>query len=412
MKFFATCAKGTEGPLRSELSRIGLKHLKGDRGGVRFEGKLEAGMRACLHSRVAMRVLLELATFPAPDADALYEGARAIAWEEWLTERTTLAVDATVKDSALTHSQFVALKVKDAVVDSLREKLGGRPDVDPKDPDVRIVLHLANDQATLSLDLAGHPLHRRGYRAAMTDAPLKETLAAAVLALGQVDPALPFVDPMCGSGTLAIEHALAARRIAPGLGRAFGFQRWPAYRGAPQSRWDLLKEEARAAVLPAAPAPIVARDFAAKPLEATRLCAAAAGVLADLRVERADVRDLAPEWPEGTLCVNPPYGERLTGTHAEREARRGRDEGRGPRGSRPAPHREAPPDPREEQINLKKLTGLYRQMGEVFLRHHRWSVVILSGSPLLEEAFPFKAEISHRLWNGPIEARMLRYRMP
>src|SRR6266542_2501204 len=159
MKFFATCAKGTEGALRRELAALKLRHVRGDRGGVAFEGELEAGMRACLHGRVAIRVLLELASFPAGDADALYEGVRAVDWSPWLTARTTLAVEATVRDSALTHSMFVAQKVKDAVVDALRERLGARPDVDPKDPDIRIVLHLARDHADLALDLAGEPLH-------------------------------------------------------------------------------------------------------------------------------------------------------------------------------------------------------------------------------------------------------------
>ena len=222
MRFFATCAKGTEGALRRELAALRLHGVRGDRGGVSFEGPLEAGMRACLHVRTAMRVLLELSRFPAPDAAALYEGARAVAWLDWLDVRTTLAVEATVASETITHSGFAALKVKDAAVDVLRERLGARPDVDPKDPDVRIVLHLARDEAVLSLDLAGAPLHRRGYRAITTEAPLKETLGAAMLLLGGVDSKLPFVDPMAGSGTLAIEHALRARRIAPGLGRAFG----------------------------------------------------------------------------------------------------------------------------------------------------------------------------------------------
>src|SRR5574341_2168903 len=181
MRFFATCAKGTEGALRRELSPLRLRGVTGGRGGVAFEGRLEAGMRACLWSRTAMRVLLELARFRAPDADGLYLGVRSGDWTEWLTPRTTLAVDASVSSSAITHSQFAALKVKDAVVDALRDRLGSRPDVDPKNPDVRIVLHLSRDEAELSLDLAGEPLHRRGYRVAMTDAPLKETLAAAVL---------------------------------------------------------------------------------------------------------------------------------------------------------------------------------------------------------------------------------------
>src|SRR6266568_1930697 len=290
MHFFATCAKGTEGALRRELVALKLRHVKGDRGGVTFDGELAAGMRACLHSRVAMRVLLELSRFPAADNAQLYDGVRALDWSAWLTARTTLAVEATVRDSAITHSGFAALKVKDAVVDALRDRLGARPDVDPKDPDVSIVLHLAGDQATLSLDLAGEPLHKRGYRAGMTPAPLKETLAAAMLALGGVERERPFIDPMCGSGTLAIEQALAARGLAPGLSRPFGFQRWPAYRGQLQSLWDRMKEEARHSALPRAPAPIVARDLFTKALDAARRNAAAAGVLEDIRFEKGDVR--------------------------------------------------------------------------------------------------------------------------
>jgi 23S rRNA G2445 N2-methylase RlmL len=405
MNFFATCAKGTEGALRRELGALRLHGVRGERGGVAFEGKLEAGLAACLHSRVGMRVLLELARFPAADAAALYDGARAIDWSAWLTTRTTLAVEATLRDSGLTHSGFAALKVKDAVVDALRDKLGARPDVDAKDPDVRIVLHLSRDEATLALDLAGEPLHRRGYRAGMTPAPLKETLAAAVLALGRVERERPFIDPMCGSGTLAIEHALRARRIAPGLGRAFGFQRWPAYRGALQSTWDRMKEEARRASLPAAPAPIVARDLFTKALDTARRNAAAAGVLADIRFERGDVRDLAPEagMEPGTLCTNPPYGERLMGTAHSTPPRR-REEGR--RGGPPLPH-----DRREAHISQLKLEGLYRGMAEALGRFHGWDAVILSGSPLLEQALHAKPEISHRLWNGPLEVKLLRYHL-
>lgn len=417
MRFFATCAKGTEGALRRELSALRLHAVRGDRGGVSFEGKLEAGLAACLHSRVAMRVLLELARFPAGDAAALYDGARAVAWSEWLTTRTTLAVEATLRDSALTHSGFAALKVKDAVVDALRDRLGARPDVDPKDPDVRVVLHVAGEEATLALDLAGEPLHRRGYRAGMTPAPLKETLAAAVLALGGVAPDRPFLDPMCGSGTLAIEQALAARGVAPGLGRAFGFQRWPAYRGALQSTWDRMKEEARRTALPAAPAPIVARDLFTKALDAARRNAAAAGVLADLRFERGDVRDLAPEpgMAAGTICTNPPYGERLMGAQgASREAPRSRGEGRGEgRRERPGPsgRREAPPDRRAAHVAELKLQGLYRGLAEAVGRFHGWTAVFLSGSPLLEQALPPRPEVTHRLWNGPLEVRLLRYHL-
>ena len=198
-------------------------------GGVWFEGPLEMGFAVCLHARVAMRVLLELARFPAADADELYAGARAVDWSPWLTARTTLAVSADVSDNpALHHSGFAALKVKDAVVDAPPRRARRAPQRRPARPRRRHPAARARrGEGACSWIWPGEPLHRRGYRVAMTDAPLKETLAAAVLALGRVDPELPFVDPMCGSGTLAIEQALAARRIAPGLRRRFGFQRWP-----------------------------------------------------------------------------------------------------------------------------------------------------------------------------------------
>jgi putative N6-adenine-specific DNA methylase len=387
LRFFATCAKGTEGALRRELAALRLKAVRGERGGVSFEGPLEAGMRACLHARTAMRVLLELARFPAGSPEALYEGARAVDWEPWLNVRTTLAVEASVGSSAITHSGYAALKVKDAAVDALRARLGARPDVDAKDPDVRIVLHLARDEATLSLDLAGAPLHRRGYRAVTTEAPLKETLAAAMLLLGGADPEAPFVDPLAGSGTLAIEHALRARRLAPGLSRAFGFQRWPAYRGGPQSAWDRMKEEARALALPRAPAPILARDLHPKAVLAARRNVEAAGLAGDVVVEQGDARDLLPRGAAGTIAANPPYGERLMG---------GGDE----------------PSPGEARVQEKKLSGFYRGLAEMLARHSGWTALLLSGNPLLPRAIPLRAEIDHRLWNGPLEVHLLKYRIP
>ena len=413
MRFFATCAKGTEGALRKELGAAGLKHLKGERGGVHFEGGLEAGMRACLHARTAMRVLLEVATFPAPDRDGLYEGARAAAWTEWLTPKHTFAVEASVASTTLTHSGFAALVVKDAVVDALREAAGDRPNVDPKDPDVLLVLHVARDQATLSLDLAGHPLHRRGYRAGMTKAPLKETLGAAMLSLGGVALDAPFVDPMAGSGTLAIEQALRARRIPPGLGRSFGFQRWPAYRGGPQSIWDRLRAEARANVLPSAPAPILARDLNPKAVAAMRLNAEAAGVLADVVIEQGDCRDLAPAHASGTLCTNPPYGERLGGGEREQRPERSRrPEHRGRPDSGPRRREQVEVRDEDPRVAEKKLAGFYRGFAEMLERHAGWTAVILSGNEALQRAIPWRPEVDHRLWNGPLEVHLLRYVVP
>ena len=399
-RFFVTCARGTEGALRRELVALRIGSPRGDTGGVWFEGPLRMGMAVCLHARVAVRVLLQITDFAAPNADALYEGARAVDWSVWLSTKSTLAVHATIRGGAaadgavapergagaLTHSGYAALKVKDAVVDVLRDKLGARPDVDPKDPDVGLVLHLADDRpgagagfrAGLFLDLAGEPLHRRGYRLAMTDAPLKETLAAAVLALGGLrDPAaaeLPFVDPMGGSGTLAIEQALAAREVAPGLARRFGFMRWPVFGGVVESAWRALLADARAQAAEgrarALPAPIVYGDSDAQALAAARRNAAAAGVEADIEFQHADVGDLTRRWPSGNVCTNPPYGERL--------------------------------DDRD-------VYATYRRMAGAFRRLDGWGVVVLSGHPQLAREMRVKPRISHRLFNGPLEVRLLRY---
>jgi 23S rRNA G2445 N2-methylase RlmL len=375
LRLVATCARGTEGAVRKELVGLGLRHARGSRGAVSFEGRMEDAMRACLWSRTAMRILAPLSSFPAPDADALYAGVRSVDWTEWLTERTTLAVDATGTAPGLTHTGFVALKVKDGVVDTLRDRLGGRPDVDVKDPDVRIVVHLSRGQAELSLDLSGAPLYRRGYRTSVADAPLKETLAASILALGGADPGQPFLDPLCGSGTLAVEQALAARRIAPGLGRAFGFQRWPRYRGEWQSAWDRMKEEARAATLPRAPAPIRASDRDEEALDAARRNARAAGVEADVEILRADARAAEPFAERGTLCTNPPYGERIGGQPLQ-------------------------------------LAGFYRGLSEAFRRFHGWRLLLLSGNPLLERNLGLRPEWTHRLWNGPLEVNLISCAVP
>lgn len=373
MKFFVTCAKGTEGALRRELVNLRIHAPRGATGGVSFEGTLDEAMKVCLWSRVAMRVLLELGSFSAGNADELYAGTRRLEFQRFIDAKTTLAVTATTHDSAnLHHSGFAALKVKDAVVDAIRDRQGSRPDVNTKDPDVSVVLHLRATDASLFVDLAGEPLHRRGYRVSMGDAPLKETLAASVLALGRVPGDQPFIDPMAGTGTLAIEQALLARHIAPGLKRRFGFERWADRGHAPA--FAAMKEEAKAAILPNAPCPISARDIAAPVIEAARRNARAAGVEGDIAFELADVGTLSPADPPGTVCTNPPYGERLPG-----------------------------PD-----VSLEKL---YETTARALDRMRGWQAVILCGNPLLARTMHRQHEISHKLWNGPLETRLLVYRL-
>jgi 23S rRNA G2445 N2-methylase RlmL len=374
MKFFVTCARGTEGALRREMVVLRIHAPRGATGGVSFEGTMEDAMKVCLWSRVAMRVLLEVGSFPASDAESLYEGTRTSDLARFFSAQTTFAVTATTHENVeLHHSGFAALKVKDAVADALRDRMGGRrPNVDVKNPDVSLVLHLRGQDARLFVDLAGEPLHRRGYRVAMGDAPLKESLAAAVLALGGVRSDQPFIDPMTGTGTLAIEHALASRNIAPGLNRAFGFERW-----ADQSHLPIfahLKKTAQAASLARVPCPILARDCSPAAIESARRNARAAGVTDDIRFEVAHIATLVTSNPPGTVCMNPPYGERLPG-----------------------------PEPEQP------LEQLYDETARVLDRMAGWTAVILCGNPMLLRTIQRKHQISHRLWNGPLEARLLVY---
>lgn len=313
--FFATAAKGTEGAVRDELRSLRFRGVRADRGGVHFTGELSEGQRACVELRTPMRVLVELGRFDAPSEQALYEGVRAVAWEEHLSARTTLAVRASTSSSALTHSRYVAQKAKDAIVDRLRDRLGARPDVDLDDPDAVVSLHLAKDLATVYLDLAGEPLFMRGYRTEHHGAPLKETLAASLLFLvGWALDRDTLIDPMCGSGTIAIEAALLAEGRAPGaiVPRRFGFERWASFSAEARVALGQLRERAaeRAERARRAPRPPISGfDLDGGALEIARANAKRAGV--DVRFERRDVRDLRLSEP-ATVVTNPPYGERMS----------------------------------------------------------------------------------------------------
>jgi putative N6-adenine-specific DNA methylase len=366
VRFFATAAKGTEPALRDELRELHLPRVRADRGGVHFEGDLADAARACLWSRVAVRVLLEVGSFEARDGDALYQGTRALDWGTWMTPETTLAVRATCRSSRLTHSQFVAQKTKDAVVDALRHRFGARPSVDRDDPDVLLAVHLARDHATLYLDVGGGSLHERGWRARAGAAPLRETLAAAVVRLSGWDRERPLVDPMCGAGTIAIEAAAWSRRMAPGLSRArFGLERWSSHDDALRARLKALREEARAAARREGP-PVFASDVDPRSVELARDNARAAGV--DLVVEARGVRDLAPLEPPGFVVTNPPYGERLAGDAA-----------------------------------------LYDELAQALRRMHGHTAAILAGTPAIGRAMRREPDRWWLLHNGPIECRLLVY---
>ncbi|MBI3570118.1 MAG: 23S rRNA (guanine(2445)-N(2))/(guanine(2069)-N(7))-methyltransferase, partial [Gammaproteobacteria bacterium] len=315
-QFFATCPKGIEPLLADELRQLGAEAVKETRAGVAFEGTLATGYRACLWSRLANRILLPLKSFPAPSPEALYEGVRTIAWKEHLAPEGTLAVDFTTSQSAITHSHYGALKVKDAIVDQLRDEFGARPSVDTAQPDIRVNVYLLRDEATVSLDLSGESLHRRGYRAQTVEAPLKENLAAAILMRANW-PAIAkqggmLVDLMCGSGTLPIEGAMIAADIAPGLARVyFGFLRWKRHDAAV---WSGLLEEAhqrRETGLQKLP-PIHGYDHDPLAIRAARDNIKRAGLGNLIVAQQRELTACTPEEaPTGLVVANPPYGERL-----------------------------------------------------------------------------------------------------
>ncbi|MEO8605445.1 MAG: THUMP domain-containing protein [bacterium] len=378
MRFFATAAKGVEALVADELSSFGAADVEPTRAGVSFAGDLEVAYRAVLWSRVASRILLPLASFSAPSPQALYEGVGAIDWAAHVATRRTIAVDASTSESAIAHSHYAALKTKDAIVDQLRARRGTRPDVDVERPDVRVNVHLNRDRATVSLDLSGAAQHRRGYRDKRAAAPLKESLAAAVLLLAdwpaRAAARQPLLDPMCGSGTLVLEAALIAGDIAPGLRRAhFGCVGWA---GHDAGLWTRLRSEAdeRAAAAPRRRAAIFAGDADARAVRAAETNAQHAGLHGRVRFAPLPLADCAPPpgAAAGVVVTNPPYGFRL-GEEAQ-------------------------------------LGPLYAQLGDVLRRQFLgWTAFVLTGNSALAKRIGLRSSRRVPLWNGAIECRLLEF---
>ncbi len=373
-RYFVTCARGLETVLVEELRALGANDIEGGRGGVHFAGDRATLYRANLWLRTAVRVLQPLLEAVVTSPDELYEAVRTIDWSQYLTPEHTLAVDSNVRDSRITHSKYAALRVKDAICDQFIDLCGRRPSVDVESPLVGLNLHVYRDRAVLSLDSSGESLHKRGYRPILTRAPLNEALAAALVLLTGWKGETPFVDPMCGSGTLPIEAAWIALRRPPGLTRKrFGFMGWMDYDVA---LWTDLRDEARRGVLKQLPVPILGSDIRGDALAFCDKNARAAGVGHLLRFERKDVCDFrVPAGPAGTLLCNPPYGERIG----------------------------------EEE----ELIGLYRTLGELFgQRCPGWQAFVFSGNAVLGRAIGLKPNTEVPLFNGKIPCRLLRFDGP
>lgn len=376
---FATTAKGMEELLVAELQELGARAVEPQRAGASFTGSLEVAYRLCLWSRVANRVLLPLTSFPAPTPQALYDGVRTIRWSDHLDVRRTLAVDCATSRSAIAHSHYGALRTKDAIVDQLREHAGTRPSVAVAQPDVRVNVYLREDRATVSIDLSGDSLHRRGYRQHGAAAPLKENLAAAVLLLAEwprrAATGMPLIDPMCGSGTLPIEAALMAAHIAPGRRRAyFGFLGWGGHQPAV---WARLLDEAAAQEIhdPKRLPPIVGYDASAAAVRTALENIEHAGLRGRVHIEKRALQACVPipirgRGVAGIVVTNPPYGERLG--------------------------------------NRAQLGTLYEELGDTLRRRFTgWTGYVLTGNPALAKRIGLRATRRHVLYNGAIECRLL-----
>ena len=371
-RYFATTSKGLEDVLAGEIRALGANVVATPTGGVSFSGDAALGCRANLWLRTANRVLLHLSDFPAPTPVALYEGVKAIPWPDFFPVRKTIAVDATVRDSGITHSHFAAQKVKDAVVDRFREKSGSRPNVDPLSPEIRINVRIAGDACTVSLDLSGESLNRRGYRGDPGEASLRETVAAGMVLLTGWDGRTPLVDPTCGAGTIPIEAALFATHTAPGLRRrSFALQHLSGY---DRTLWDSLVAEAKETALPSAPARIEGSDLSSGAIRNARRNAGRAGVSGVVAFADRDIRELSLSGPPGVILCNPPYGVRIrSGPEAE---------------------------------------SFYRAMGEAFKKRCAgWTAYVLSGNPDASRHIGLKASRKIPLMNGPIDCRLLRYEL-
>lgn len=227
MQLLAKTFKGLEDVLAQELTELGANDIQKERRAVSFTGDKAMLYRANLCLRTASRVLVPIATFRAKDADAVYEQAKSIDWSEYMTAKTTFAIDATVYSETFRHSKYVTYRVKDAIADYWMARKNQRPSVKVTDPDLSLNVHIANETVTISLDSSGESLHKRGYRAANTEAPINEALAAGMILMTGWRGESDFYDPMCGSGTLLIEAALIAQNIAPGIFRkGFAFEKW------------------------------------------------------------------------------------------------------------------------------------------------------------------------------------------
>lgn len=371
-QYFATVARSLEAIAARELESLGAQEVRPDFAGVHFAGDKALLYRVNLWARTIFRVLVPIREFRCLNADMLYREVQKISWDDYLNPDNTMAVDCTGGNQLLNHTHFTALQVKNAIVDLQRNKYGQRSSVDIQNPDLLINVHIREDRCTLSLDSSGGSLHRRGYRAAMGNAPLKETLAAAILDMAEYDPNLPFLDPLCGSGTLPLEAGLKALNVAPGLFRdRFGFTSW---RDFDESLWQAIREEAQNRQLEALPALICGSDRDREVLKQARANAQKCGLDKHIKFSQTELYFLEAPADSGLLICNPPYGERLG--------------------------------------DAKELGDFYKLLGDILKQRFKgWTAYILTGNKELAKRVGLRASRRLPVYNGSLACTLLKYEL-
>ncbi|MDZ7666644.1 MAG: THUMP domain-containing protein [Desulfotignum sp.] len=307
-RYFAQVSETAKLMGGEELTELGAKNLSLEFRGIWFTASKSDFYRITYQSRLLSRILIPLITFACPDKDTLYKEARKIRWEELMSAKHTFSITANVSESGITHSNFAGLRVKDAIADYFRDRTNRRPNVDPKNPDIIINVHIHRDTATVSLDASLGPLHKRGYREASVSAPMQETVAAAIIRRSGWDGTIPLYDPMCGSGTLLAEALMMYCRIPAQVFRTrFGFERLPDF----DSRlWEEIRLAAEQNIRPLPPGLIAGSDMSEQAVAAAKTNLMGLHHGADVTVTQTDFRDI-PGIEDSLIVTNPPYGIRM-----------------------------------------------------------------------------------------------------
>jgi 23S rRNA (guanine2445-N2)-methyltransferase len=370
-RFFATCPRGLELLLAEELRQLKAEKIHTVGGGVQFCGDFFLCYRVNLESRIASRVLWQVAHGNYRTEDDIYRTAYAPRWTDWFDPARTLRVDISATKSPLTSLNFVTLKIKDAVCDKIRRLSGHRPSVDTHEPDIPIQGHLTDREFTLYFDTTGEPLFKRGQRISTGEAPLRENLAAGILRLAGWTPSIPLLDPMCGSGTILVEAAHMALDVAPGSRRHFAFEK---FKNFDPRHWHELLQRSASRQKTRTPLAIYGSDFSADVLKAARANLVGAGLERVVVLKRANVLELSAPAKEGIIVTNPPYGVRL----GEQQA----------------------------------MAEFYPKLGDVLKKQFSgWRAYLLSADMRLPKLIRLAASKRTPLFNGALECRLFEYKM-